>query len=187
MMACRPTGSFEYEDEKGNTEVNFSAKYYNKNINNISIPRLWLCYSVELQKPYCEVCWLFADRSSPNYENHRQWTNGVLHNMLSKIKRHEASNVHIQATAVYMRWKCGKTVDEENEKETRNNALFWVKVPARATRYLSSQVQNELIELLGKTVTASLVQKINVSSFRAFILDSTSDITRTTDLIVHWI
>ena len=40
---------------------------------------------MELQKAYCEVCWLFADRASPNYENHRGWINGVsggLHNML---------------------------------------------------------------------------------------------------------
>ena len=66
----------------------------------MSVQRLWLCYSMALQKPYCEVCWLFADRSSPNYENHRGWINGVsgsLHNMLDKIKRHEASNMHIQA------------------------------------------------------------------------------------------
>ena len=84
--------------------------------------------------PYCEVCWLFADRSSPNYGNDRGWINGVsssLHNMLDKIKRHETFNMHIQATAVYMRWKSGKTVDQDDEKEIRNNALFWVKVLAR--------------------------------------------------------
>ena len=63
----------------------------------MSVQRLWLCYSMELQRPYCNVCWLFADRSSPNYENHRRWINGVscsLHNMLDKIKS-EASNMHI--------------------------------------------------------------------------------------------
>ena len=78
-----------------------------------------------MQKPYCEVFWLFADRSSPNYGNHRGWINGVsgsLHNMLDKIKRHETSNMHIQATAVDMRWKSGKTVDKDDEKEIRNNA-----------------------------------------------------------------
>ncbi|CAB4036454.1 Hypothetical predicted protein [Paramuricea clavata] len=197
---------------------------------------------MELQKPYCEVCWLFADRASPNYENHRGWINGVsgsLHNMLEKIKRHEACNMHIQATAVYMRWKSGKTVDKDNEKEIRNNALFWVKVldriitiiltlatltlafrghnehvhdniceggnflgmvylmaqydeilakvislPARATKYLSPKIQNELIELLAKTVTVSLVHKINASPFWALILDSTSDITRIDQLSV---
>jgi hypothetical protein len=200
---------------------------------------------MELKKAYCEVCWLFADRASSNYENHRGWINGVsggLHNMLEKIKRHEASNVHIQATAVYMRWKSGKiAVHEDNEKEIRNNALFWVKVLdrimtiiltlaplslafrghneqvheniceggnflgmvyniydgsvrrdscksylkiARATKYLSPKIQNELIQLLAKTVTVSLVNKINASPFWALILDSTSDITRIDQLSV---
>lgn len=129
--SCRPLGPFEYVDDEGNAIVNFSARYYSKYIDNMSVQRLWLCYSIVMQKPYCEVCWLFADRSSPNYGNHRGWVNGVsgsLHNMLAKIKRHETSNMHIQATAVYMRWKSGKTVDKDDEKEIRNNALFWVKV-----------------------------------------------------------
>ena len=55
---------------------------------------------MELQKPYCRVRWLFADRLLPNYENHRGCINGVsssLHNMLNKIKRHESSNMLIQA------------------------------------------------------------------------------------------
>ena len=165
-------------------------------------------------------------------------------NMLQKIKRHEASNRHIQATAVYMRWKSGKTVDKDYEKETRNNALFWVKVldriitiiltlamltlvfrghdkhvhddiceggnflgmvcmmaqndeilakvislPVRATKYLSPKIQNELIELLARTVTVSLVYKINASPFWALILVSTSDITRIDQLsvIIRWV
>ena len=110
--SCRPLGPFEYVDDEGNAIVNFSARYYSKYIDNMSVHRLWLCYSMVMQKPYCKVCWLFADRSSPNYGNHRGWINGVsgsLHNMLDKIKRHETSNMHIQATAVYMRWKSGKT------------------------------------------------------------------------------
>ena len=86
--SCRPLGPFKYEDDEGNAIVNFSGRYYSKYIDNMSVPRLWLCYSMALQKPYCEVCWLFADCSSPNYENHRGWINGVsgsLHNMLDKI------------------------------------------------------------------------------------------------------
>ena len=132
-----------------------------------------------------------------------------------------------------MRWKSGKTVDKDYDKETRNNALFWVKVldriitiiltlamltlafrghdehvhddiceggnflgmvcmmaqydeilakvislPVRATKCLIPKIQNELIELLARTVTVSLVYKIDASLFWAFLLDSTSDITR---------
>ena len=52
-----------------------------------------------------------------------------------------------------------------------------ISIPARATKYLSPKIQNELIELLARTVTVSLVHKINASPFWALILDSTSDIT----------
>ena len=57
-------------------------------------------------------------------------------------------------------------------------------LPAHATKYLSPKIQNELIELLARTVTVSLVHKINASPFWALILDSTSNITRTDQLSV---
>ncbi|CAB4035450.1 Hypothetical predicted protein, partial [Paramuricea clavata] len=98
--SCRPTGPFEYEDEEGNSIVNFSARYYNKYIDNMSIQRLWLCYSMELQKPYCEVCWLFADRASPNYENHRGWINGVS-DSTSDITRIDQLSVIIRRVQIY--------------------------------------------------------------------------------------
>ena len=59
-----------------------------------------------------------------------------------------------------------------------------ISLPARATKYLSPKIQNELIELLARTVTVSLVHKINASPFWALILDSTSDITRIDQLSV---
>ena len=62
-----------------------------------------------------------------------------------------------------------------------------ISLPARATKYLSPKIQNELIELLARTVTVSLVHKINASPFWALILDSTSDITRTDQLsVIIW-
>ena len=126
---CRPdhAGSFEIVDERGNASSNFSARYYNKYIEEIKVPRLWLCYSLELKKPFCEVCWLLADRTAHNHNIQRGWVNGVQgsgHN----IKHHEKSNMHIEASAVYMKWKSGKVLDEEDEKEIRRNSSFWVKV-----------------------------------------------------------
>ena len=47
---CRPGGSFEYIKEDGSVSSNFSARYYNKHVEGISIPRLWLCYPMELKK-----------------------------------------------------------------------------------------------------------------------------------------
>ena len=129
--SCRPGGSFEYIKEDGSVSSNFSARYYNKHVKGISIPRLWLCYSMELKKPYCEVCWLFADRSLHNYESQRGWVNGVDgtgRNLLGKIKRHENTHMHVQAAPVYAAWKAGKNFDEKNEEQIRKNFRFWVKV-----------------------------------------------------------
>ena len=111
---CRPGGSFEYIKEDGSVSSNFSARYYNKHVEGISIPRLWrlwLCYSMELKKPYFEVCWLFADRFLHNYGSQRGWINGVDgtgRNFLGKIKRHENTHMHVQAASVYAAWRAGK-------------------------------------------------------------------------------
>ena len=64
-----------------------------------------------------------------------------------------------------------------------------ISLPSRATKYLSAKVQNELIGLLSKAVTSSLVHKINKAPFWSLILDSTSDITQTDQLsiVVRWV
>ena len=64
-----------------------------------------------------------------------------------------------------------------------------ISLPTRATKYLSAKIQNELIQLLAKSVKSTLVQKINAAPFWSLILDSTSDITRVDQLsiIVRWV
>ena len=36
---------------------------------------------------------------------------GSIHNMLEKVKRHEKTTNHIESSAVYLKWKSGKTLD----------------------------------------------------------------------------
>ena len=124
---CRPGGSFEYINEDGSVSSNFGARYYNKHVKGISIPRLWLCYSMELKKPSCEVCWLFADRFLHNYGSQRGWINGVDgtgRNLLGKIKRHENTHMHVQTASVYATWRAGKSFDERNEEQIRKNSFL---------------------------------------------------------------
>ena len=62
------------------------------------------------------------------------WINGVqgsLHDMLDKIKGHEKSNMHLQASAAYMGWKVGKDFGEKNEHEIGRQESFWAKVLQR--------------------------------------------------------
>ena len=47
---------------------------------------------------------------------------------LEKIKRHEKTANHIESSAVYLKWKSGKTLDEGKERELRRSSLFWFKV-----------------------------------------------------------
>ena len=64
-----------------------------------------------------------------------------------------------------------------------------VSLPARATKYLSHKIQEELVSLIGSAVRRSLVSKINKSPFWSIILDTTSDVTRIDQLsvIVRWV
>ena len=76
----------------------------------------------------------FADHLTPNYDMQKGWISGVqgaLHNMLDKIKRHEKSNMHLHASAAYMRWKVCKDFSEENEHEIGRQVSFWAKVLQR--------------------------------------------------------
>ena len=56
---------------------------------------------------------------------------GDIHNMSTKISKHEASQCHINAASSYGRWKRGKTVDEEHERQMKLNVSFWTKVLQR--------------------------------------------------------
>ena len=64
-----------------------------------------------------------------------------------------------------------------------------ISLPYRAIKYLSHDIQEELINLLGNAVRSSLVIKINRAPFWSIILDTTSDITRIDQLsvIVRWV
>ena len=123
---CRPGGSFEYIKEDGSVSSNFSARYYNKHVKGILIPRLWLCYSMNLKKFYCEVCWLFADCSLHIYESQRGWINGdgTGHNLLGKIKRHENTHMHVQAASVYSAMKAGKILMKRMKNRYERTLVF---------------------------------------------------------------
>ena len=104
---CKPDGPFTVEDVEGNMTTNFSLSYYQLHTKNKTCPRSWLCYSQILRKPYCENCWLFTDRNNQPFAVQSAWVNGVdssKKRLLAKIKKHENSLLHIEASAVYLKW-----------------------------------------------------------------------------------
>ena len=115
----------------GMEKINFSLEYYSKVVDNVAIPRLWLCYSPSLQKPYRGVFWLFSDR---NNRSNRAWIDGVsgdIHSMADKIPRHEKTKIHFTAASIYGQWKSRNTMDKDAEVINENNIFFWTKVLQR--------------------------------------------------------
>lgn len=123
---CKPDGPFIVEDERGNITTNFSTSYYQLHSKNKMCPRSWLCYSPILAKPYCENHTRFGLQSA--------WVDGVQSSkkrLLAKIKKHENSLLHIEASAVYLRWKEGKTISDESQKQNQRETNLWVNVLRR--------------------------------------------------------
>ncbi|GFW98742.1 hypothetical protein TNCV_2251051 [Trichonephila clavipes] len=57
----QPEGNFQ-KDTKGRS---LSSSYYSFIFKaGQKIERKWLCYSTRLHVAYCQVCWLFADRTN---------------------------------------------------------------------------------------------------------------------------
>ena len=115
---CRRNGPLTVEDKQSNIVTNFSASYYQFHIWNKTCLRSWPCYSPILKKPCCENCWVFADRNHERFRLQSAWVDGVQSSrkrLSAKIKKHENSLLHIEASAVYLRWKEGKTISDDLE------------------------------------------------------------------------
>lgn len=109
--SCRPTGTFP-ESEKDGRPVFIARHYTIISKGGLQITRDWFYYSPKLKAPYCQTCWLFADRSNARLQ--WSWINGITGSSgiyVKKIRIHETSDIHISATAVFHRWKCGERLD----------------------------------------------------------------------------
>lgn len=113
---CRPTGPYRYKDDNGKMVINFNQNYHHQFVNNIQVPRGWLCYSKELMKPYCEVCWLFADRSKQLFDQ-MEWVNGVSGSTAD----------HIGSSAIFLKWKSGKTLNDGKKEMYIESHVFGTK------------------------------------------------------------
>lgn len=94
---CKPDIKFPLDstwcqDNENKKCRKFSVEYYfTTNLAGQKIPRSWLCYSVILDKAYCESCWLFSDRTHPYFKSN--WIKGIndWRHLSQKINKHEIS------------------------------------------------------------------------------------------------
>ena len=61
---CKPVGPFE--KGKDWRPVCSEAFYSFYSSGNLKVDSNWLCFSLNLDRPYCEPCWLLADRCNLN-------------------------------------------------------------------------------------------------------------------------
>ncbi|XP_060846259.1 zinc finger MYM-type protein 1-like [Rhopalosiphum padi] len=106
------------------------------NPTGIKIPRSWLCYSVDLNRVYCETCWLFADRNNPKFNVN--WINGLndWQHLSQKIKVHEISIQHINAVKVRILWVKHQTIDKQLEEHISIEAKYWRDVLTRIIKII---------------------------------------------------
>lgn len=115
----------------------FSTKYYQVTMKSgLIIPRIWLCYSIILDKAYCETCWLFADRTYGNFKF--EWVNGMndWHHLSQCLQRHEISIQHFEALKVRYLWVKNQTVDANLEKQYSKEATKWRNVLKRLIKII---------------------------------------------------
>lgn len=98
--SCKPLGPFPKDPVN---KRSFSSElYFAKTKTGQRYERFWLCYSPVLNGVYCEQCWLFADRQDPHYKN--SWCTGKINDwqgLNRKLKDHETSQVHLNASFAY--------------------------------------------------------------------------------------
>lgn len=151
-----------YTVEKSNQRRFSSDFYYVSTKMGSKIPRIWLCYSVVLQKAYCETCWLFADRKGIMFKT--SWINGIddWQHLTQKIIKHELSKQHVKAIKLRSLWTKNKTIDKELEKHVSAEAQFWRKV-------LERLIQMILYLTAGNTALRGNEGKVNDNSEGNFL------------------
>jgi len=117
---CRPSGPFSRNAVGRCFDESF---YYTVSKAGLRISRSWLCYSPELHKCYCQPCWLFGD----NNIKHQEWIRGFndwAHTSRG-IERHEKSIPHKMACMAFYSFQNHNTVNENQEKQIRDEANYW--------------------------------------------------------------
>ena len=110
---CKPNIEFP-QNEK---HRKFSSDYYfTMSKSGNKIPRTWLCYSIILNKIYCETCWLFADRSYKHYNS--TWVYGIddWQHASQKIYTHDTSVQHIEAIKIRCLWAKNQVIENRKIK-----------------------------------------------------------------------
>ena len=128
---CKPQNSNSFLPNSDGRKFS-STRYITKTKTGINVENRWLSYSPSLQKAYCHVCWLFAERVGAHYRN--EWINGVNDwgHLSQQIERHVQSSMHILSSIKHEVWcNTEERIDKEMEKQILQESNFWYQVLRR--------------------------------------------------------
>lgn len=139
---CKPDIKFPLDstwcqDNENKKCRKFSVEYYfTTNLAGQKIPRSWLCYSVILDKAYCESCWLFSDRTHPYFKSN--WIKGIndWRHLSQKINKHEISIQHIESVKLRTIWVKNQTIDQSIEDQISKEAQQWRDILTRLIKII---------------------------------------------------
>uniref|UniRef100_A0A8C3A0E6 DUF4371 domain-containing protein n=1 Tax=Cyclopterus lumpus TaxID=8103 RepID=A0A8C3A0E6_CYCLU len=149
-------------------------------------------------------CWLFGERRSACHNS--AWTTGIndWQGLSRKIKEHEHTRSHMAACVVYDTWQGHQSIDEQISAEYKKkklgeinngNFLSVIELLGRydpilqrlissesKTKYLSPQIQNEIISIMAQKVQNKIVKEVHDAEFYSVIIDTTQDISKVDQL-----
>uniref|UniRef100_A0A8C3G567 Uncharacterized protein n=1 Tax=Cyclopterus lumpus TaxID=8103 RepID=A0A8C3G567_CYCLU len=140
------------------------------------------------------------------------WTTGIndWQGLSRKIKEHEHTRSHMAACVVYDTWQGHQSIDEQISAEYKKKVNFWseklgeinnenflsvIELLGRydpilqrlissesKTKYLSPQIQNEIISIMAQKVQNKIVKEVHDAEFYSVIIDTTQDISKVDQL-----
>ncbi|XP_068224801.1 uncharacterized protein, partial [Palaemon carinicauda] len=168
----------------------FSEKYYHAvSKSAVKIERLWLCYSVVLNKAYCETYWLFANRGASRFQD--TWIDGYCDwkHIGKGMKMHESFQIHYNSCLVYGQWCLHGTLSEALEGNLQKEKKYWCQVLDRLLNVTLSLAMGNLPFRGHKEGTQAedegdYVQNHTVNIFCIKILQSKAvDLAKAADLL----
>ncbi|ODM87435.1 Zinc finger MYM-type protein 1, partial [Orchesella cincta] len=197
LLLSTDRGSYSMETSQPTTDIRDFILQYGPFQPDTHFLRM-----LKLDKAYCETCWLFANRSSPQFRP--EWILGVSdwQHLSQKISRHETSLSHIQAMRDRMNYEENRSIKSANnplrghtEKTgdpNPGNFLREVKLLAefdpvlkdliydkrQKVKYLGHEIQNEIIQTVSTAVKLEICEEIRKARYFSIVLDSTTDISK---------
>ena len=137
---CQPSGPFPVDAKSKRC---FSEHYYEQVSKcGITVKRDWLCYSPQMNKVYCQPCWLFAvgqsgvNKMSSGYDD---WKH-----LGGTVKLHQESKAHLDACKIHASWQANQNIDDAINCALKTEQTYWRQVLERIVNVTLTLAQGNI-------------------------------------------